>query len=195
MRHGRYLALVMLLAAVLPAAGAATSSSLPLTERLLQANEIPGYVPKLPSPGLLGLTAYLKATDTASRRAMYTAAGFVQAAYEKLKAPVALATYPAGPQDDSSVVQLGSAAQAADVRSKIIRVVSVPPAGFKFVHFGIAGIPGAWAAVISMGGISLYGAIFAAGPYVYGVDAPTIGGKLSRAQFQAAMVAYYQRVK
>ena len=192
------IAVPLLLGLVIAVAGLASASgNVPtarLTQLVLRANEIPGYVPKPPAPKPLGLAAFLSAVDAPpSQRAILAQAGFVHGAVETLKPPVAV---PAGAPSESAVALLGSPAKARAALPKILSTLPPPPGpGFKVVHFRIPGVPGSAAKVTSKGPVDVYNVFFTAGPYVYNVDAATANGRLSRAQFIEAIKAYYQRVK
>jgi hypothetical protein len=168
-------------------------STQPLTQRLLAANEIPGYTIARPTVKLFGLEAL--ATVTGRSPKQLARAGFLAAAVENLRGQHPLPDK--GFISQSSVIRFRSVSQARAFLTELIREHHSTPPGVRRREFAVPGIPGARGTRLSRSGsqrLDEYDVVFVAGPYTYEVNVFTPNGAPSQASFIAAMADYYHRL-
>lgn len=192
---------LVLLAALLPAAGAArlaaTVKPLHITERVLRADEFPGFAPKEHPTTVASVVAWNKVAPSGGIdvTARLRRAGFIAGVREDLE-------WAHGSDRGalSAVVRLGSAKAARAEIARQLRDFSHEPGHrgvLTYTPFAVYAIPGAHGFTKQAEDGAGHNIIFADGPFTYhlGVgwgaqvkDTPT------RAQLIAAATALYKRV-
>ena len=172
---------------------AAVRPTRPLTQRLLHANEIPGYTPVRPTVKLLGLDALTSVTGRTPKqlaRARFLAAG------ENLRgrSPV-----PAGFVSQSSLIRFRFRRQARAFFAMVVKKHgSRTPPGVRRRAFTLTAVPGARGTRLtqsrSRGRLVEYDVLFIAGPFEYEVNVFTSTEAPSQASFIAAVTSYYHRL-
>ena len=172
----------------------AERSTQPLTQRLLAANEIPGYTPVRPTVKLLGLDALAAVTGRTPKQ--LARAGFLAAAVENLRGPTPIPDKRFISQ--SSLIRFRSASQARAFLTTLIREHRSTPPGVRRSNFTLPGIPGAQGTRLTQTGsqerLDEYDVIFVAGPFEYEVNVFTPNRVPSQSSFVAAVRHYYHRL-
>ena len=177
-----------------PVSLAAVLPTRPLTQRLLHANEIPGYTPVRPTVKLLGLDALTSVTGRTPKQ--LARAGFLAAAVENLRGPNPI---PSGFVSQSSLIRFRSGRQARAFLAMVVKKHgSRTPPGVRRGAFTLPAVAGARGTRLtqsrSHGRLIEYDVVFVAGPFEYEVNVFTSTEAPSQASFIAAVTSYYHRL-
>ena len=173
---------------------AAARPTRPLTQRLLHANEIPGYTPVRRTVKLLGLDALAAVTGRTPKQLART--GFRAAAVENLRGQSPI---PGGFVSQSSLIRFRSGRQARAFLAMVVKKHgSRTPPGVRRRAFTLPAVPGARGTRLtqsrSRGRLVEYDVVFVADPFEYEVNVFTSTEAPSQASFIAAVTSYYHRL-
>jgi D-alanyl-D-alanine carboxypeptidase len=179
--------------AVAVTGSAATPPTRPLTRRLLQANEVAGYMPVRSSVKTLGLEALASLLGRTPKQLARD--GFQAAAVENLQGPSAA---PRGFVSQSSLIRFRTGRDARAFLAMVVNGHTRTPPGVKRTTFTLPAVPGARGTRLvrtrSHGRLVEYGVAFIAGRFEYEVNVFTPNGAPTQASFIAAVTSYYHRL-